>query len=30
MKELVIIDLDGVIVKGQSQKLLLNYPLRKS
>jgi len=25
MKELVILDLDGVIIKGQSQKCLLNY-----
>jgi len=25
MKELVILDLDGVIIDGQSQKILLNY-----
>lgn len=29
MKELVILDLDNVIIKGQSQKLLLNYLFKK-
>jgi len=30
MAELVILDLDGVIIKGQSQKLFLNYLYKKS
>jgi HAD superfamily hydrolase (TIGR01490 family) len=29
MKELVILDLDGVIIKGQSQQIFLNYLFRK-
>ncbi len=29
MKDLVILDLDNVIVKGQSQKLLLNYLFKR-
>jgi len=29
VKELVILDLDNVIIKGQSQKLLLNYLFKK-